>query len=226
MIKVTYLPVFVTRLFHGMPGVWKAQHRLSLIWLIVMQALFPGRKTVTALARWTPADITEWRFRRLLKATYWDVHRLIAWWAHQVISVLPPPQDGVLTLTGDGSHKPKRGKHNPVAQKGRKSQHDPWFFGVRFALLIVVVHVNRAANLDWLNMQYDQSLNHLSGGPDHAIRCDSCSHRRRRSHSPGRFVALALPPWQAHTRSHQVAQSHTRSQAVCRLHPQARVPRL
>ena len=137
MIKVTYLPVFVTHLFRGMPGVWKGQHRLMLIWLMVMQALFPGRKTVAELARWTPIEMTEWRCRRLLKATYWDVHRLIDWWAHQVISVLPPPEDGVLTLTGDGSDKPKRGKKNPLAQKGRKSQHDPWFFGVRFALLIV-----------------------------------------------------------------------------------------
>jgi hypothetical protein len=137
MIKVTYLPAFVTHLFRGMPGAWKDQHRLMLIWLIVMQALFPGRKTVAELARWTPVDITEWRFRRLLKAPYWDVHRLVDWWAHQVISVLPPPEDGVLTLTGDGSDKPKRGKKNPLAQKGRKSQHDPWFFGVRFALLMV-----------------------------------------------------------------------------------------
>ena len=120
-----------------MPGAWKDQHRLMLIWLMVMQALFPGRKTVAELARWTPIDITEWRCRRLLKATYWDVHRLVDWWAHQVISVLPPPEDGVLTLTGDGSDKPKRGKKNPLAQKGRKSQHDPWFFGVRFALLMV-----------------------------------------------------------------------------------------
>ena len=137
MLNVTYLPMFVTQLFRGMPGVWKHQHRLILIWLIVMQALFPGRKTVAALARWTPSDITEWRFRRLLKAAYWDVHRLIDWWAHQVIAVLPPPEDGVLTLTGDGSDKPKRAKKNPLAQKGRKSKHDPWFFGVRFALLIV-----------------------------------------------------------------------------------------
>jgi hypothetical protein len=137
LIKVTYLSVFVIRLFRDMPGAWKAPHRLSLIWIIVMQALFPGRKTVAELARWTPSQITEWRCRRLLKATYWEAHRLIAWWAHQVISVLPPPEDGVLTLTGDSSDKPKRGKKNPVAQKGRKSQHDPWFFGVRFALLMV-----------------------------------------------------------------------------------------
>lgn len=98
MIKVTYLPAFVTHLFRGMPGVWKDQHRLILTGLIVMQALFPGRKTVAELARWTPSDITEWRCRRLLKATYWDVHALVDWWAHQVMAVLPPPEDGVLTL--------------------------------------------------------------------------------------------------------------------------------
>ena len=137
MLNITSVPMFVTQLFRGMPGVWKHQHRLILIWLIVMQALFPGRKSVAALARWTPSDLTEWRCRRLLKAAYWDVHRLIDWWAHQVIAVLPPPEDGVLTLTGDGSDKPKRAKKNPLAQKGRKSKHDPWFFGVRFALLIV-----------------------------------------------------------------------------------------
>ena len=37
---------------------------------------------------------------------------------------------------GDGSEKPKRGTQNPLAQKGRKSEHHRWFFGIRFALLI------------------------------------------------------------------------------------------
>jgi hypothetical protein len=102
-----------------------------------MQALFPGRKTLADLARWTPGEVTSWRWRRLLKATYWDVHRLVEWWAQKALHTLPPPEDGVITLTGDGSDKPKRGKHNPLAQKGRKSAHHPWFFGMRFALLIV-----------------------------------------------------------------------------------------
>lgn len=137
MIRITYLPVFVTCLFRGMPGVWKSRHRLLLCWLIVMQALFPGRKTLAELARWIPAEITAWRLCRLLKAAYWDVHLLVEWWAHHALETLPPPADGVLTLTGDGSEKPKPGKHNPMAQKGRKSQHHPWFFGIRFALLIV-----------------------------------------------------------------------------------------
>jgi hypothetical protein len=137
MIPVTYLPVFVTSLFQGMPGVWKSRHRLLLCWLIVMQALFPGRKTLAELARWTPAEVTSWRWRRVLKATYWDVHGLVEWWAQKALHILPPPADGVITLTGDGSDKPKRGTNNPLAQKGRKSEYHPWFFGIRFALLIV-----------------------------------------------------------------------------------------
>jgi hypothetical protein len=137
MIKVTYLPLFVTLLFRGMPGMWKDRHRLILCWLVVMQALFPGRKTLAELARWTPAQITAWRFRRLLDAAYWDVHVLVEWWVQEALNTLPPPQDGILYVVGDGSEKPKRGKKNPLAQKGRKGTNKPWFFGVRFALLIV-----------------------------------------------------------------------------------------
>jgi hypothetical protein len=143
MITVTYLPLFVTVFFRGMPGMWKSRHRLMLCWLVVMQALFPGRKTLEELARWTPGSITVWRFRRLLKATYWDVHLLVTWWVEEALQTLPPPQDGTLYLVGDGSVKPKRGTQNPLAQKGRKSEHQPWFFGIRFALLIATWDIYR-----------------------------------------------------------------------------------
>ena len=137
MIKVTYLPLFVMLVFRGMPGMWKGRHRLLLCWLVVMQALFPGRKTLAELARWTPSQVTAWRLRRLLNAAYWDVHVLIEWWVQEALNTLPPPQDGIVYLVGDGSEKPKRGKKNPLAQKGRKGENQPWFFGVRFALLMV-----------------------------------------------------------------------------------------
>ena len=70
MVTVTYVPLFVTMLFRGMPGLWKGRHRLMLCWLVFMQALFPGHKTLEELARWTPAQVTAWRFRRLLKASW------------------------------------------------------------------------------------------------------------------------------------------------------------
>jgi len=143
MIAVTYLPLFVTILFRGMPGVWQHRHRLVLCWLIVMQVLFPGRKTLEELARWTPGSITVWRLRRVLKAAYWDVHLLVAWWVAEALQTLPPPKDGTLHLVGDGSVKPKRGTQNPLAQKGRKSEHQPWFFGIRFALVIATWDVSR-----------------------------------------------------------------------------------
>jgi hypothetical protein len=73
-----------------------------------------------------------WRFRRLLQASYWSIHILVAWWAQEALNTLPPPKDGTRHLVGDSSEKPKRGTQNPLAQKGRKSEHHPWFFGIRF----------------------------------------------------------------------------------------------
>jgi hypothetical protein len=136
MIAFTYLPAFVTVYFQGMPGVWKSHHRLMLCWLIFMQALYPGRKTLQEMSRWTPGSVTAWRFSRLLKATYWNVHLLISWMAQDLIATLPPPTNRILYLIGDGSQADKRGAKNPVAQKGRKSKYHPWFFGLRFVLLI------------------------------------------------------------------------------------------
>ena len=68
MIAMTYWPLVVPLLFRGMPGVWPHRHRLVLCWLLVMHALFPGRKTLAALARWTPGSLTVWRLRRVRKA--------------------------------------------------------------------------------------------------------------------------------------------------------------
>ena len=114
MMTVTYLPLFVTILLRGMPGIWKHRHRLILCWLVVMRALFPGRKTLEELAHWPPIQVTVWRFRRVLKAVYWDVHLLVQWWVQEVLHTLPPPQDGILFLVGDDSEKPRRDTQNPL----------------------------------------------------------------------------------------------------------------
>ena len=136
LIAFTYLPGFVTMVFRGMPTVWRGRHRLIFCWLIFMQAVSPGRKTLEEMARWTPATITAWRFGRLLKAAYWHVHLLVSWLAQDLLTTLPAPANGILSLFGDGSHADKRGTKNPMGQKGRISQHHPWFFGLRFALLM------------------------------------------------------------------------------------------
>jgi Transposase DDE domain len=136
MIAFTYLPGFVTMVFRGMPNVWRGRHRLIFCWLVFMQAVHPGRKTLEEMARWTPATITAWRFGRLLKAAYWNMPLLVSWLAQDLLATLPPPTNGILYLFGDGSHADKRGIKNPVVQKGRISQHHPWFWGLRFVLLM------------------------------------------------------------------------------------------
>ena len=52
LIAFTYLPGFVTMVFRGMPTVWRGRHRLIFCWLIFMQAVSPGRKTLEEMARW------------------------------------------------------------------------------------------------------------------------------------------------------------------------------
>ena len=135
MIAVTSLPLFMTSLFRGMPGVWQHRHRLVRCWLLVGQALFPGRKTLAELARWTPGSSTVWRVRCVRKAASWDGHLRVAWGGAEAWQTLPPPQDGTRPLVGDGSVKPQRGTQNPLAQKGRKSEPQPWFCGMRCVLL-------------------------------------------------------------------------------------------
>jgi Transposase DDE domain len=136
LMAFTYLPGFVTIVFRGMPTVWRGRHRLIFCWLVFMQAVHPGRKTLEEMARWPPAAITAWRLGRLLKATYWNVHLLVSWLAQDLVAALPPPPNGILHLFGDGSHADTRGTKNPVGQKGRISQHHPWFFGIRFVVLM------------------------------------------------------------------------------------------
>jgi hypothetical protein len=135
MIAFTYLPSLVTVVFRGMPTVWRGRHRLLLCWLVFMPAVHPGRHTLEAMARWTPATITAWRFGRRLKAAYWNGHLLVSWLAQALVATLPPPTNGVRYRFGEGSHADKRGTQNPVAQKGRTSQPHPWFFGLRLVVL-------------------------------------------------------------------------------------------
>jgi hypothetical protein len=89
LMAFTSLPGFVTLVFRGMPTVWRGRHRLIFCWLVFMQAVHPGRHTLEEMARWTPATITAWRFGRLLKAAYWNVHLLVHWLAQDLLATLP-----------------------------------------------------------------------------------------------------------------------------------------
>lgn len=94
--KFTCLPPTVRTLFQGLPGVWRHRHQLVFYWLIVMQIVTSGSRTLTGLSQSAPAFITEWRFRRLLSAGYWSLKLLLHWFAQEAIKSLPAPGNQVL----------------------------------------------------------------------------------------------------------------------------------
>jgi hypothetical protein len=136
-IGLTHLPDFARVLFKGMPTVFRYRHQLVFCWLVVMQMILSGPKTLKGLSQAAPSHIAEWHFRRLLSAGYWSLHILLCWCVEEAIKAFPPPEDKVVYLVGDGSKKDKRGKNNPAAQKGRTSQHEAFFFGIRFVVLML-----------------------------------------------------------------------------------------
>jgi Transposase DDE domain len=133
----TCLPPATRILFKGMPGVWRHRHQLVFCWLIVMQIVTSGARTLSGLSQSAPGFITEWRFRRLLSAGYWSLKVLLHWFAEEAIKSLPTPENKVVYVIADGSKKDKRGQKNPAAQKGRMNEHHAWFFGIKFVVLMV-----------------------------------------------------------------------------------------
>jgi len=133
----TCLPPATRILFKGMPGVWRHRHRMVFCWLIVMQIVTSGARTLSGLSQSAPGFVTEWRFRRLLSAGYWSLKVLLHWFAEEAIKSLPTPENKVVYVIADGSKKDKRGQKNPAAQKGRMNEHHAWFFGIKFAVLMV-----------------------------------------------------------------------------------------
>ena len=149
LIAVTSLPGFVTLVCRGMPTVWRGRHRLLFCWLICLHAVHPGRNTWAAMARWTPAPITAWRYGRVLQAAYGNIHRLVSWLAQELLTPLPAPANGLLYLCDDGSHAEKRGRKPPVVQPGRISTHPPWCMGLRFVLVMALVQLGCTDGTLW-----------------------------------------------------------------------------
>jgi hypothetical protein len=108
-----------------------------------MQAVSPGPKTLKGISGFTSPYVREWRLRRLLNASYWSLQLLLTWFAHEAMATFPAPEDGVLYLIGDGSHKNKWGKGNPLVQSARKSKYDPVFLGIKFVVLMAAWDVYR-----------------------------------------------------------------------------------
>lgn len=137
METINIIPTFIATFFKRMPHFFRDKHQLVFIWLILLIACGVGDYKLTTMACYGSGFITEWRFRRLLSASYWDIHSILYWFSAEIIRILPIPNDQTLYVIVDGSKKEKRSKKNPFMQKGKIRTGAAWFFGIRFCVLMI-----------------------------------------------------------------------------------------
>lgn len=137
MDRINIIPTFISTFFKQMPEFFRGKHQLSFIWLILLIACGVGDYKLTTMACYGSGFVTEWRFRRLLSSSYWDLRSILTWFLSEIIKKLPIPEDKTLYVIGDGSKKEKRSKKNPYMQKGKIRANAAWFFGIRFCVLMI-----------------------------------------------------------------------------------------
>jgi hypothetical protein len=138
MVQLSCLPKQVANWLQILRPMFRHRHHLVFCWLLVCQAIYQEKATVTGLARLAPRHIAEWHLRRLLTAAYWNWRVLLWWFADQVIAVLPSPGDKVCYLVVDSTFKDKTGQKHPLAKKGRLNEYAPYLFGLH--IVVVMLH--------------------------------------------------------------------------------------
>lgn len=138
MHKLSYLPDQVRYVLRGSRQFFRYRHHLVFCWSLVLLLICQDKATLSGLARLGPKHICAWHLRRFLCAGYWSAHLLLWYMADALISVLPPPTDGVLYVIGDGTYKGKTAKKHPFCKKGRIRRGSPYLFGIQ--IIIVMLH--------------------------------------------------------------------------------------
>jgi hypothetical protein len=92
MRQFTCVPKAVSNGLQVLPPMFRHRHHLVCCWLVVCQAIYQEKATITGLARLAPRHLAAWHLRRLLAAGYWNARLLVWWFADQVIATLPPPE--------------------------------------------------------------------------------------------------------------------------------------
>jgi hypothetical protein len=137
MLPFTCLPKNVSNWLQVLRPMFRHRHHLVFCWLLVCQAVYQEKATITGLARIAPRHLAEWHLRRLLTAAYWNTRLLLWWFADHAIAALPPPDDGVCHLVVDSTLKGKTGQKHPLAKKGRLSEYAPYVFGLHIVVVML-----------------------------------------------------------------------------------------
>lgn len=137
MPPMTRLPPKIAYFLRGTQQFFRFRHQLIFCWTLVLILVYQDKATLKGLSRLGPGHLCEWHLRRFLCANYWCWRMVLEWMVQAVLAVLPPPEDGILLVVGDGTYKSKTGKKNPLAKKGRQQSQGPYLFGLQIIFLMV-----------------------------------------------------------------------------------------
>ena len=137
MPPLTHVPPKVAYFLRGTQHLFHYRHHLIFCWTLVLILVYQDKATLTGLARFGPKHICEWHLRRFLYAGYWCWRVLLSRLVDSVLAVLPPPEDGVVYVIGDGTYKDKTAKKHPLVKKGRLTSYGPYLFGLQIVLLMI-----------------------------------------------------------------------------------------
>ena len=137
MVRLTYWPKPVANWLHALRPMFRHRHHLVFCWLLVCQAVYQEKATLTGLARLAPCHLAEWHLRRFLTAAYWNWRLLLWWFADQAIAALPPPDDGVCYVVVDSTLNGQTGQQPPFAKKGRLNEYAAYIFGLQMVIVML-----------------------------------------------------------------------------------------
>jgi hypothetical protein len=106
-----------------------ARHFGIFCWFLVGIIRDPGAGTRTGVCPAVPPPLSSWALIRLRRSGKWDAQAVLTGMAEKVLRSLPPAAEGTLYLSGDTTHKPKRGRQHPLGHVTRHSASAPSTFG-------------------------------------------------------------------------------------------------
>jgi hypothetical protein len=103
----------------------QARHFVIGCWLVVAIMRDPGVGTLQGALPSMPAGLSSWALRRMVRSGQWDAQAVLSGMSQKVLRTLPPPADGRLDLSGDTTHKTKRGRQPPLGHVPRQRESSP-----------------------------------------------------------------------------------------------------
>jgi hypothetical protein len=113
----------------------QGQHVLVCCWVLLALIRDPGQGPRKGLRPSRSSTLKYWTTLRMVRSGPREAPVVLTHIATATLRALPPPPEGVLSLMGDSTLKPTRGRQPPVGHGTRPSEQDASLFGCALVLV-------------------------------------------------------------------------------------------